>query len=789
MTKKVKDLVLTYLRNSKKQTFSIEQLAESLNFQKSFDFKMLVQTIAQMEREGTIVFSKKGKVKLSKKNNILTGTFRANERGFGFVSIDDEEDDVFIPKGMTNFALEGDTVNIDILKSGNPIEGQAAEGKVINIQKRGYTQLVGIFTKYSEKERNESGLYGVVIPKDKKISMYKVFIAAEGIEPEDGSVVLVEITHYPEVDYTASFEGLVKNVIGHKNDPGMDILSIVLQLGIPIDFESETLAEAEQLADSVSPEEIEGRRDLRDKDIVTIDGAEAKDLDDAVRVEKQENGNYLLGVYIADVSHYVTETSALDLEAEDRATSVYLTDRVIPMLPRKLSNGICSLNPKVDRLVMSCEMEITPDGEVIHYDIFEGVIHSKARMTYQAVNEILEKSNPETLQEYADFVSLFETMAELHHILEEKRMSRGAISFDSREAQIVVDTEGHPQDIILRTRGTAERLIESFMLAANETVARHYYRQDLPFIYRIHEQPKEEKVQRFFEFITNFGIIVKGEKDSVEPKELQSVLDKAAGLPEEPVINMMLLRSMQQAKYSENPVGHYGLAADDYTHFTSPIRRYPDLLVHRLIKTYNKQPVSQKTKNKWEGLIPDIADHSSKMERRAVEAERETDKMKKAEFMQGKIGEEYDGVITSITKFGMFIELDNTVEGLIHVNQLKDDYYHFIESHLALVGERTGTVYKIGQSVTVKVAKADAETREIDFELLCAETIKDAQLLLRKPKKDSRNHKNSRSKEISSRHQNSSNRKNKKNKSKGKNGKQPFYKKVAKKSKGKKKKK
>ncbi|MGX6993160.1 ribonuclease R [Vagococcus penaei] len=787
MKQTVKQSIQQYMETSTKKSFSMEQLAEGLGLQKSQDFKLLVQTVAQMEREKLVEFTQKGKIRLAKQETILEGTFRANERGFGFVAIEDEEDDVFIQKGLTNFALEGDTVQIELIKAGNPLEDQAPEGKVTKILARGYTQLVGIFTKFSPEKVRESNLYGVVTPKDKKITGYKVFITADGIEPEDGSVVLVELTHYPEAEYTGSFEGLVKQVIGHKNDPGMDILSIVLQLGIPTDFEEATLKEAEVVPDHVSAEEIEGRRDLRDKVIVTIDGAEAKDLDDAVRVERLENGNFLLGVYIADVSHYVTENSALDAEALDRATSVYLTDRVIPMLPRKLSNGICSLNPDVDRLVMSCEMEITPTGDIVHYDIFEGVIHSSARMTYTAVNEILEKTNPETLATYATLIPLFEDMAVLHHILEDKRNQRGAISFDSREAQIIVDAEGHPQDIVLRSRGTAERLIESFMLAANETVAKHFYQLDLPFIYRIHEQPKEAKVQRFFEFITNFGIMVKGSKDDIEPKELQGVLDQVAGRPEEPVINMMLLRSMQQAKYSENAVGHYGLAADDYTHFTSPIRRYPDLLVHRLIKVYQKQPVSQKTQDKWDGLIPDIADHSSKMERRAVEAERETDKMKKAEFMQDKIGEEYPGVITSITKFGMFIELNNTVEGLIHVNQLKNDYFYFIEDHLALVGERTGIVYKIGQAVRVKVTKADAETREIDFDLLEAETLEDAKLLAKRPKSGHQKKSGSRDSRASGNKERNKSSKDKDKLTK-KTGKQPFYKKVAKKPKGKKKK-
>ena len=782
MRKTLKETIIDAMTSSKKKSFSVEQLAEMLGLQKSNNFKELVQAIAQMEREQLVTFNQKGKIKLVTKETVLEGVFRSNERGFGFVTVEGEDSDVFISRDETGYALEGDKVEIEILKAGNPLEDQAPEGKVAKIIERGMSQIVGIFTLFTESEQQETGLYGVVTPKDKKLSRYKVFVAAEGIKPEDGSVVAVEVTHYPEAGYTNSFEGLVKQVIGHKNDPGMDILSIVLQLGIPTEFDEATLKQVEELPDEVLESDLLHRVDLRDEVVVTIDGAEAKDLDDAVRVEKLDNGNFFLGVYIADVSHYVTENSPLDAEASDRATSVYLTDRVIPMLPRKLSNGICSLNPDVDRLAMACEMEITPDGDVVSHDIFETVIHSNARMTYDEVNDIIEGTNDETIKQYSELVPMFHLMNELHEILESKRANRGAIAFEDREAYIVVDSDGHPIDIKLRKRKAAERLIESFMLAANETVAKTYTDRQLPFIYRIHEHPKEEKVQRFLEFMTNFGIMVKGKKDAVSPKELQRVLDQVSDRPEEPVVSMMLLRSMQQAKYSEDPVGHYGLAADDYTHFTSPIRRYPDLLVHRLIKDYEKGKITDKVKQKWEEAIPDIADHSSKMERRAVEAERETDKLKKTEFMQDKVDEEFDGIITSITKFGLFIELPNTIEGLVHVNQLKDDYYHFIESHMALVGERTGKVYKIGQKVHIKLTKADVDTREIDFELLSAEPLTET---IDIPKHNKKNKQTSRRND--SRKKGADKPDFGKKGQKGKKGKKPFYKSVKKKPKKKKK--
>lgn len=779
MRKTIKKSILETMSKSAKQTFSIEQLAEMLHLQKSDDFKQLVKTIAQMEREKTVMFNSKGKVKLVPTNTTLEGTFSAHERGFGFVSVEGEDSDVFVGKDNTNFALDGDTVKVDILSPGNPLEDQGPEGKVIEIIERGASQLVGIFSLFTESERDETGLYGVVTPKDKKLSRYKVFIVAEGILPEDGSVVVVEITGYPDKDHTNSLEGIVKQVIGHKNDPGMDILSIVLQLGIPTEFDKETLEEAEKLPDDVLESEIIDRVDRRDEMIVTIDGAEAKDLDDGVCVKRLANGNYFLGVYIADVSHYVRENSPLDAEASDRATSVYLTDRVIPMLPRKLSNGICSLNPHVDRLALACEMEINPEGRVVSHDIFETVIHSKARMTYDEVNEIIEGTNQDTINKYEEYVTLFKDMADLHHILETKRTNRGAIAFEDREAYIVVDENGHPIDIKLRTRHTAERLIESFMLAANETVAKTYTDRQLPFIYRIHEHPKEEKVQRFLEFMVNFGILVKGSKEAVSPKELQRVLDEVKGRPEEPVVSMMLLRSMQQARYSEDPIGHYGLAAEDYTHFTSPIRRYPDLIVHRLIKSYGAKRVSDKLQEKWNEAIPEIADHSSQMERRAVEAERETDKLKKTEYMQDKVGEEFDGIITSVVKFGLFIELENTIEGLVHVNQLKNDYFHYIESHLALVGERTGVVYKVGQKVRIKVTKADVDTREIDFELLSAEKLEDK---IELPEKNNDKKDTNRSKNPKSRRNNRSRGEKKGDSNKRKKSKKPFYKSVAKSS-------
>ncbi|EOA3408928.1 ribonuclease R [Enterococcus hirae] len=787
MTKEtLKEKIIFFIESERKKSFSMEEIAQGLGLQKSEDFKLLVQTIAQMEREQSVVFTKKGKVKLPLKPVLIEGTFRANERGFGFVTIDPEEDDIYIPKEATGYAMDGDTVAIDIIKTADTAIDRGAEGKVVEIRKRATTQLAGEFVAYTEEEISETDLYGVVIPKDKKLNQFKVYAAAEGIRPVDGSIVMVELTHYPEKNYATSLEGIVKQVIGHKNDPGMDILSIVVSNGIPTKFPDDVLAEADQVPDTINEKDLVGRRDLREQLIVTIDGEDAKDLDDAVTVKKLANGNYFLGVHIADVSNYVTEGSQLDREAYERGTSVYLTDRVIPMIPQRLSNGICSLNPHVPRLTMSCEMEIDPNGQVVSHDIFPSVIQTTERMTYTAVNQILEEQDEQVMERYQQLVPMFQEMQELHQILEEMRIRRGAISFEDREAKILVEPDGQPTDILLRSRGVGERLIESFMLAANETVAEHFNKRNFPFIYRIHEQPKEEKMQRFFDFASALGIVVRGTKGTITPKDLQKVIENVEDKPESAVINTMLLRSMQQARYSEDNFGHYGLAAEYYTHFTSPIRRYPDLIVHRLIRSYGQDP-SEANQTYWENELPEIAEHSSKMERRAVEAEREVDAMKKAEYMMDKVGEEFEGIISSVVKFGLFIELPNTIEGLIHINELKQDYFHFIENHLALVGERTGLTFKIGQKVRVKVIKADPEERAIDFELIDAEEI----VPLERPKTSNKNRPSNRHQKRSSKSHTERNGKknsysNERKKGKGpsnKKGKKPFYKGIKKKKK------
>ena len=512
--------------------------------------------------------------------------------------------------------------------------------------------------------------------------------------------------------------GIAVKIIGNVNDPGMDVLQIVYQHDLPTDFPQAVMEQVAKIPDEVTPEQKVGRRDLTDQKLVTIDSIESKDLDDAVTAWKLPNGNYHLGVHIADVSHYVVPGTPLDDEAFDRGTSVYLADRVIPMLPPKLSNGICSLNPHVERLAMSCEMEINPRGQVVKHEIFPSVIKTTERMTYQAVNNILEAHDEKTMKRYHDLVPMFETMAELHKILAKMRHLRGEIEFEDDEAQFILDKNGHPIDIVLRQRGVGEKMVESFMLAANETVAAHFRKLNVPFIYRIHENPKPEKMMSFFEVLSSIGIQVKGSLQNITPKMLQGILKKVAGKPEETMVSTLLLRSMQQAKYAPDPIGHFGLAATDYTHFTSPIRRYPDLLVHRLIRYYTKNGIGEAAQAAVKDKIPEIALHSSQMERKAVDSERDTDALKKAEYMADRIGDEFDAIVSSVTRFGLFIALPNTVEGLVHISEMHDDFYEFLEKQLALVGKKTKRTFRIGQPVRVKLLSVDVDQKEVNFKIL-----------------------------------------------------------------------
>jgi ribonuclease R len=701
------DKLLQYMKDEAYKPLTVQELEEAFGISDSSDFKEFVKALVQMEEKGLVVRTRSNRYGLPQKMNLIRGKLTGHAKGFAFVIPDEPGmDDIFIPPNETNTAMHGDTV---LARISSESSGQRREGSVIRILERGVQQIVGTYV--------ESKSFGFVIPDDKKFAS-DIFIpksASKGAV--EGHKVVVKLITYPEGRKSA--EGEVITVLGHKNDPGVDILSVIHKHGLPMAFPEEVLKQANETPDTIDESELANRRDLRNETIVTIDGADAKDLDDAVTVTKLENGNYKLGVHIADVSYYVKEGTPIDLEAEERATSVYLVDRVIPMIPHRLSNGICSLNPQVDRLVLSCNMEINSEGTVVNHEIFQSVIKTTERMTYFDVNKILVDKDEETRNRYDSLVPMFELMEELAQVLRDKRMKRGAIDFDFKESKVLVDEESKPTDVVLRERSVAEKLIEEFMLCANETVAEHFHWMEVPFIYRIHEDPKEDKLRRFFEFITNFGYIVKGTANDVHPRALQEIIEEVQGKPEEMVISTVMLRSMQQAKYDPESLGHFGLSTEFYTHFTSPIRRYPDTIVHRLIRTYLIEgKLDETTREKWNARLPEIAQHSSKMERRAVDAERETDELKKAEYMEDKIGEEYDGIISSVTNFGMFVELPNTIEGLVHVSYLTDDYYRFDERHFAMIGERTGNVFRIGDEITVRVVKVNKDERSIDFEVV-----------------------------------------------------------------------
>jgi len=733
--KELKRNILAFMQDQNEEALEVNEISEGLNRSGANAFKEVVKAIALLEREDKIVLLQSGKFRLKDDSTAMTGRFSGNDRGFGFVTIEEYEQDIFIPPTETKSALNGDIVKVKVTQEAMPSKDKGPAGKIIEIMERKTEHVFGEFHPYGDDEVKEKDLYGYVKPKNQKMPDLTVEIETKGIRPVEGSIVQVDITDYAHNGEANHLRGIVTNTLGHKDEPGIEILTVVHKYDIPSEFPEAVLAEAETVPDTIAEDDIKGRTDLRNELIITIDGADAKDLDDAIQVTRLENGNYYLGVHIADVSHYVTENSAMDNEAYDRGTSVYLTDRVIPMIPQRLSNGICSLNPNVDRLTLSCEMEIDKSGQVVDYTVSPSVINTNYRMTYQAVNEILEEDNQELKEEYSEIVEMLEDMQTLHDILEKKREARGSIDFDTREAKIQVDPTGFPVDILLRERGVGERMIESFMLSANETVSEHYAKRDLPILYRVHDKPDEGKMQRFIEFVSGFGIEVKGLKDSISPKKLQDVLDKVEGKPEEGVISMLLLRSMQQAKYDVVPIGHYGLAAEYYSHFTSPIRRYPDMILHRLIHYYEDERTGQKAKNRWNAVLPEIAERSSMTERRAVDAERETDEMKKAEYMSTKIGEKFDGVITSVTNFGIFVQLPNSVEGLVHISNMKDDYYEFNDRELLLIGQRTGNVFRIGQSVEVIVTKADKESYEIDFQLVEDEKAKEKRLKDQKARK------------------------------------------------------
>ncbi len=681
----------------------IKELAILLNVPRE-ERPALEEVLNHLLSEGKIELSKRGKYAKSQ-GKYLTGVFTGNARGFGFVTVEGEEEDIFISESQVNGAIHGDTVQVALVP-GHAASGRRREGTVVKILQRGLTRVVGTF----QKSKN----FGFVIPDNLKLGQ-DIFIPIEHSRGAvDGHKVVAEITNYG--DDRRKPEGKITEIIGHINDPGTDIMSIVKGYDLPVEFPEKVLRQAENVAKPVSTADMAGRMDLRDWQMVTIDGEDAKDLDDAVTLTK-EGENYRLGVHIADVANYVQEHSALDAEALERGTSVYLTDRVIPMLPHTLSNGICSLNAGQDRLALSCMMLIDKKGNVIDHKIAETVVRVDKRMSYTSVRKILKDQDEAERKEYQELVPMFELMEELAAILREKRRKRGSIDFDFPETKIILDKQGRPLEIMPYERNVATRIIEDFMLIANETVAQDFFWQEIPFVYRTHDTPDSEKIRKLGTFINNFGYSIKIGQDEIHPKELQKLLEKIEDTPEEALLSRLTLRSMKRAKYTTQNTGHFGLATQYYCHFTSPIRRYPDLQIHRIIKETLRGRMNEKRISHYEQILPEAAAQSSARERRADEAERETDKLKKVQYMSEHIGETFEGVISSVTAWGMYVELPNTIEGMIHVTNLNDDYYHFNEEAYELTGEATGKTYKLGQTIEVVAADTDEYMRTIDFVL------------------------------------------------------------------------
>ena len=658
-----------------------------------------------LEAEGKVHVSQKGKY-LKGAGRTLRGVYQAHPRGFGFVTIEGETDDIFIPEKETNGALHGDTV--EILLTASP-EGKRKEGKIVKIAERGTAKIVGLYQVAKGKH------YGFVIPDNQRF-LQDIFVPEERAKGAvDGHKVVVELTSYGSDN--AKPEGKIVEILGHVNDPGVDIMSIVKSYDLPVEFPEKVINQAERVPEEVSDADMAGRKDLREWVMVTIDGEDAKDLDDAVSLTRTEDGkNWILGVHIADVANYVQERSALDREALHRGTSVYLADRVIPMLPHRLSNGICSLNAGVDRLAMSCIMTVDAKGDVIDHEICESVIRVNERMSYTSVKKTLEDHDEEETMRYIDLVPMFEEMEQLAGILRNRRHQRGSIDFDFPESKIMLDEEGHPMEIRSYDRNVATKIIEDFMLLANETVAEEYYWREIPFVYRVHETPDEDKIKKLTILINNFGYSLHI-SDEVRPGQIQKLLAKIQGTPQETMISRLALRSMKQARYTPENDGHFGLAARYYTHFTSPIRRYPDLQIHRIIKDDLRGRMNEKKMEHYQTILPEVTRQASETERRAEEAERETIRLKKAEYMEAHIGEVFEGVISGITNWGIYVELSNTIEGLVHVANMYDDHYDYYEDRYEMVGEHTGKTYKLGETVYVRVIDADCLTRTIDFEM------------------------------------------------------------------------
>ena len=703
------EILLILNQNRGKQNPTISELASKCDISAK-ELSTFIALIDNMESSGDVVISKKGRICFPEDLGYLTGRIQIHPKGFAFLIRNDEKDqksrnDVFIPPSHKSNAMNGDTVLVKLF-DGVQITDTKLEGEVVKILNRNTTTVIGTY--------QESQNFGFVLPDDKRLNEDIFIQKSNSLNARNNDVVVVEITKYSSKD--KSTEGKIISVLGQKGEPGVDILAIFERFNLVKEFPEDVVKYVDDISEVIEEDEIKRRRDLRNEIVVTIDGADAKDLDDAISVKKLENGNYKLGVHIADVTHYVKENSPLDREALKRATSVYLIDTVIPMLPQKLSNNLCSLNPNTDKLTLSCEMEIDFNGKVKEYDIFESVIRTTERMTYDNVTKILDNSDAEVTERYKDLIPMFKVMEELFQILNKKRMVRGAIDFDFTESVITLDENGEPISIEPFFRGVSNRIIEEFMLVANETVAEHMFYTKMPFVYRIHEDPDPEKLETFAQFATNIGIPLRIGRE-VEPRDLQKIIEFVKGTDEEQVLSKLLLRSMMQAKYSPNNLGHFGLAAEFYCHFTSPIRRYPDLQIHRIIKHFINGRMDDKAIQRYQSIVEVASEISSDMERVAQDAEREVEDLKKTQYMHAHLGEEFNGVISSVTNFGFFVELPNTIEGLVRITTLPQDYY-FDESRMIIVNDTGADIFRLGDQVRIIVSSVNIDFREINFDLL-----------------------------------------------------------------------
>lgn len=706
MTPGLKEKLLGLLNDDAYNPLKKEELANIFDIHHT-EMPMFYNFLDELEEDGYITKTKKGKITTYKKLGYFVGKFIAHQKGFGFVeSEDDFKRDLFIPKDEVNTAMHNDIVVAEIIKE--ETDEKRAEGTIIKILQREVTKVVGVF--------EESKSFGFVVPDEKKFNK-DVYIPKRYFSgAKSGDKVVCKITVYPMEGRKP--EGKIIEILGKKGTKEAEILSIIKAHELPEKFPQKVIKEAEDVAVEIPKEEIERRLDIRHLNIFTIDGEDAKDLDDAISIEILENSNYNLGVHIADVTHYVKEKSKLDKEALKRATSVYLVDTVIPMLPKVLSNGMCSLNPNEDKLTLSVFIEIDKNGKVVKYDIKETIINSKARMTYTEVSDILEKGDEDLKKKYENILDDFYNAQDLAKILSKRRTQRGSIDFDFPEAKIILNEDGTVNDIKHYERRISNRIIEEFMLVTNETVAEHYFWLNIPFVYRIHEVPSKEKMEELSKFVSTFGYTIKGDLDDVHPKALQKIVEDIKGKKEEDAISTIMLRSLRQARYSPECSGHFGLAAKYYSHFTSPIRRYPDLQIHRIIKEQLNNKINQKRIEQLTNIVDYSSTISSEKERKAELVERDVKDYYKALFMSDKIGQEFEGVVSSVTSFGMFIELDNTVEGLVRLANISDDYYIFDESTYTIIGEATKKTYKIGDTVNIRVAKVNADLKEIDFEFI-----------------------------------------------------------------------